>query len=200
MVVMDDVLLQTERLILRRLCAEDVDDLFELDNDHEVMRYLNGSIPTPRRIFKKEIFPGFLHYDEQHPGYGFWAAVEKSSKVFLGWLSFRPTGPDPFKVTLGFRMRSSAWGRGFASEGARALIDKGFSEMGVCCVRATTYEDNLASRRVLEKIGMKLVRKFRLSAEDLANTDTFHVETSEVWDGYDMAYAITRSEWERSHL
>jgi RimJ/RimL family protein N-acetyltransferase len=196
---MSNIFLETERLILRHLCEGDRENLYELDNDPEVMRYLNGGIATPWQIFEEEIFPGFLNYDPQYPGYGFWALDEKTPHRFIGWLSYRPTGADPLEVTLGFRIKRAFWGQGFAAEGAGAVLRKGFTEMGVHRVAATTYEKNLASRRVLEKIGMKLVRKFRISAEDLEKTGTFFAGALEIWDGYDLEYALTRSEWQGNH-
>ena len=150
------VLLETERLVLRRFTQADVDCLFELDNDPDVMRFINGGTPTPRDIIQNDILPGFLHYDERFLGYGVWAAIEKATGGFLGWLSFRPAEGTPGEVNLGYRFRRDAWGKGYATEGARALVRKGFSELGVQRVVATTYEDNLASRRVMEKLGMTL--------------------------------------------
>jgi RimJ/RimL family protein N-acetyltransferase len=74
----------------------------------------------------------------------------------LGWLSFQPAEGTPGEVNLGYRFRRDAWGKGYATEGARALVRKGSSELGVQRVVATTYEENLASRRVMEKLGMTL--------------------------------------------
>ena len=54
------------------------------------MRYINGGRPTPREEIESEILPGFLPYYDIYPGYGFWAAVEKSSGEFIGWFHFRP--------------------------------------------------------------------------------------------------------------
>ena len=194
---MQELLLESERLILRRFTEADADNLYELDNDPDIMRFINGGIPTARNVIRILLVPGFLRYDLQYPGYGFWAAVEKSTGKFLGWLSFRPTGSNPVEVTLGFRFRKAAWGKGIATEGARALIRKGFTEMGVQRVLATTYQDNLASQRVMKKIGMSLVRKFRITLEDLENADTFHVDANDIWAGNDFEYALEKSEGER---
>jgi RimJ/RimL family protein N-acetyltransferase len=161
------VLLETERLFLRRFTEADAEFLFELDNDPEVMRFINGGTPTPRDVIRNDILPGFLHYDEGLPGYGVWAAVEKASGDLLGWLSFRPGEGAPSEVVLGYRFRRNAWGKGYATEGARALVRMGFSELGVQRVVAAAYEDNLASRRVMQKLGMTLVREFRMTSEDL---------------------------------
>ena len=189
------VLLETERMRLRQFTAADAQFLFELDNDPEVMRYINGGTPTPRAVIEREILPGFLRYDGRFPAFGFWAAVDKASGGLLGWFGFRAAPETPSQVTLGFRLHRSAWGKGYATEGARALIRMGFAELGVERVVATTYEKNLASRRVMEKAGMKLVRRFRLTPEELLQTDTHHVTSLELWDGDDVEYALERQNW-----
>jgi len=191
------ILLQTERLILRRFTPADLDHLYALDNDPEVMRYINGGTPTPRAVFERDILPSFLHHKKEQAGFGFWAAVDRISGEWLGWFSFRPAQNAPQQVTLGYRLRRAAWGRGYATEGARALIQKGFEEWGVGRVVATTYEENRASRRVMEKLGMRLVRRFRITADEIARSDTYHAESVEVWDGDDVEYAIERAAWER---
>jgi RimJ/RimL family protein N-acetyltransferase len=193
-----EVFLETERLLLRRFTADDADHLVDLDGDPEVMRYLNGGTPTPRDVIERDILPRFLRYDQRSAGYGFWAAIEKATGDFLGWFSFRPAdGAGPDEVELGYRLRRAAWGKGYATEGSRALIRKGFAEPGVRRVFATTYQDNLASRRVMEKVGMTLVRTYRLTPADLAAECTFHSAAQEVWDGDDVEYALERADWER---
>ena len=191
------ILLETERLLLRHFTTADLDHLYALDNDPEVMRYINGGTPTARAVIQREILPAFLRYDARRPGLGFWAAIEKIGGEWLGWFSLRPLADAPDQVILGYRLRKAVWGHGYATEGARALVDKSFDEWGVQRVVATTYQDNLASRRVMEKLGMTLVRRFRITAEDIAQADTFHAESVEVWDGDDVEYAIERAEWAR---
>jgi RimJ/RimL family protein N-acetyltransferase len=192
------VLLETERLILRRFTEDDADHLFELDSDPEVMRFLNGGKPTPREVVENEILPRFSRYDERTPGFGFWAAVEKASGDFVGWFSFRPSAEDdPRQAALGFRLRGAVWGRGYATEGARALIRLGFTELGVERVTAMTYEENLASRRVMEKAGMTLSRTFRLTPADLDAIDTYHVESQDLWAGDDVEYALQKADWKQ---
>jgi RimJ/RimL family protein N-acetyltransferase len=192
------LLLETERLLLRRFTEDDADNLYDLDSDPDVMRYLSGGTPTPREVIKQEILPRFTSYDERFPGLGFWAAIDKGSRDFVGWFSFRPRAEaDPGEASLGFRLRKAAWGQGYATEGAQALIRLGFTELGVQRVVATTYEDNLASRRVMEKAGMTLTRRFRLTAADLDGVDTYQVSSQDLWDGDDMEYALQKSDWEQ---
>lgn len=191
------VLLETERLVLRRFTGDDADNLFDLDSDPEVMRFLSGGTRTPRSVIEADILPRFLRYDERAPGFGFWAAIDKATGDFVGWFSFRPSDQaDPHEVTLGFRLRKVAWGKGYATEGARALIRMGFTELGVQRVVATTYQDNLASRRVMEKVGMTLARTFRITAADLNRVDAYHVASPDLWDGDDVEYSLQKADWE----
>lgn len=100
------VFLETERLVLRRFTAADVDNLVDLDGDPDVMRFINGGRPTPRDAIRDEILPRFLLYYERSDRYGFWAAVEKSTREFLGWFHFRPPeGAGPEEAELGYRLR-----------------------------------------------------------------------------------------------
>lgn len=191
------IYLETERLILRRFTESDVDNLVELDSDPEVMRYLNGGTPTPREVVRLDILPRFLSYYQRLDGYGYWAAIEKSTNEFLGWFCLHPEdSADPDNIALGYRLRRSSWGRGYATEGARALIDKGFTELGMRRVYATTYEHNIASRRVMEKVDMTLVRKYRMTPEQIAAAGTFVSIPGDVWEGDDVDYALEKAEWE----
>ncbi len=182
------VFLETERLTLRRFTDDDAENLFELDNDPEVMRYLTGGGKTPRDVIRNETLPRFLRYYELFDDFGFWAAIEKSTGEFLGWFEFRPPEDGSTdEVELGYRLRRSAWGKGYATEGSQALIHKGFTELGVRRVFAETMAVNTASRRVMEKSGMKLVR-------------TFHQRWPEPIDGAEygeVEYALHKVDWER---
>ena len=182
------VFLETQRLLLRRFTESDVDNLFDLDGDPEVMRFVNGGKPTPRDVIRDETLPRFLRAYERFEGFGVWAAIEKSTGEFVGWFEFYPredAGPD--EVELGYRLRRSAWGKGYATEGSRALIRKGFTALGVRRVVAEAMAVNAASRRVMEKAGLGYVR-------------TFHQEWPERIEGDehgDVEYALTRADWER---
>ena len=161
------VYLETDRMVLRRFTEADADNLFDLDSDPDVMRFLNGDKPTPRDVIENEILPRLLHDYERFAGYGRWAAVEKSTGEFLGWFALRPReGGGLDEAELGYRLWKSAWGKGYGTEGSRALINKGFTQLGVQRVFAQTMAVNVASRRVMEKAGLTLVRIFHQSWPD----------------------------------
>ena len=182
------VFLETERLVLRQFTADDLDNLFALHNDPDVMHFLNGGKPTPRAELQHDYLPRYLHYYEQFAGFGFWAAIEKSTGDFLGWFHFRSLqGSSADEIELGYRLHKSAWGKGYGTEGSRALIRKGFTELDVARVVASTMAVNRASRRVMEKSGLTLVRTFWQEWPDV-------IEGS---DQGDVEYALTKADWER---
>jgi RimJ/RimL family protein N-acetyltransferase len=183
-----EVFLETERLALRRFTGADVDDLYRLDADPEVVRFITGGRPTPREEIQSRVLPAFLAYYERSEGYGFWAAVEKRTGEFLGWFHLRPReGGPPDEPELGYRLKKAAWGQGYATEGSRALIRKAFTELGAWRVVAETMAVNVASRRVMEKAGLKLTRTFHREWPDRIEGD----------EHGDVEYALTRAEWER---
>ena len=182
------VFLETDRLILRAFTPDDVDNLFELDGDPDVTYYINGGRPTPRETIVSTVLPRFLSYYQNGLRFGFWAAVEKSTGDFLGWFHFRAReGISADQPELGYRLNKSAWGKGYATEASRALIDKGFREQGVQRVTAETMVVNSRSRRVMEKCGLTLVKIFH---QDWPESEK--IEGSELGD---VEYALTRDEW-----
>jgi RimJ/RimL family protein N-acetyltransferase len=178
------VVLETDRLTLREFTEADVDNLFELNSDPEVMRYITGGNPTPREEIRDNIIPFHLGFYERSDGLGTWAAQARSTGEFLGWFHFRPGSGEG--VELGYRLRRDAWNKGYATEGSRALIRKGFTDLGVDRVFALTMTVNTASRRVLEKAGLTLVRTF-------AYEGPAAIEGSEQGE---VEYALTKTEWE----
>ena len=178
--------LATGRIVLRQFTVDDGDLLIALDNDPRVMRYINGGRPVPHAEIVDETIPAFLAYYGRGDTYGFWGAIERSSGSFIGWFHYRPgEGDGPLEPELGYRLHTSAWGRGYATEVAQGLIDDGFANRGVERVHASTMVVNGASQRVMEKVGMRLVR-------------TFHADWPVRIDGDehgDVEYAITRQEW-----
>ncbi len=182
------IFLTTERLVLCRFTEADADNLFDLDGDPEVMRFLTGGKPTPRDVIENEILPRFLQYHKHSEGFGVWAAIERSTGAFLGWFAFHPPeGGGSDEVELGYRLARPSWGKGYATEGSRALIRKGFTELGTRRVFAQTMAVNIASRRVMEKAGLVYVQ-------------TFYEDWPEPIEGAEhgeVEYALTRADWER---
>ena len=147
------IVLKTPRLVLRQFTEDDVDNLFNLNSDPEVMRYLSGGRPTPRDQIQDQIIPFHLGLYDRLDRLGTWAAESTATGEFLGWFHFRPghDSNDIANIELGYRLRRSSWNKGYATEGSRALVSMGFTDLGVERVFALTMTVNTASRHVLEK-------------------------------------------------
>lgn len=172
-------LLQTPRLTLGPCCPADCADFVALEQDPDVMRFLNGGNAVDRA--RADPDAGFLMPTGTEPHV--WTARHREGGAFVGWFCLWPE--DDALAELGYRLRRAEWGQGLAVEGARALVDWGFSSAGYDRVVATTMAVNHASRRVMEKIGMDHVR-----TEHLDWPDPFPgTEEGEVW------YAVTRQGW-----
>ncbi len=188
-----NIFLETERLILRQFTETDAELLFELDSDPEVTRFTKlgdrSGTPTSYNEIKNEFLPKVLRYYQEYPGYGFWVTIEKSSNKFIGWFHFRP-GLDSYMgatlyqvddIEVGYRLQRKMWGKGYATEGSKALIRKGFLELGTQQVVASALLANKASIRVMEKVGLKFERNFVYSESQQAgvkytlNKDDFNL-------------------------
>ena len=182
------VLLETQRLVLREFTEHDVDLLVELDSDPQVVHHITGGRVTPRAEVEREVLPAFLAYHDRPDGYGFWAAVERTSGDFLGWFHLRPEHDHPpDEPELGYRLRRAAWGRGLATEGSQALVDAAFGRLGAARVVASTMAVHVASRRVMEKAGLRFVRSF-------TQEWPYPIPGDEQGD---VEYAITRDQWQQ---
>jgi RimJ/RimL family protein N-acetyltransferase len=149
----DDALLSayldTERLTLRHFTADDAELLTELDSDPAVMRYLTGGEPTPPAHYRERGLPNILgSYETWGGNFGLFAAHAKDDGAFIGWFILCPEeeGP-PDEVELGYRLRRAEWGKGYATEGSRALLAKAFTELGVRLVWAETMMVNESPAR-----------------------------------------------------
>ncbi|MEU4193894.1 GNAT family N-acetyltransferase [Kribbella sp. NPDC026611] len=174
--------METERLRLRQFRIDDAELLVGLDSDPEVMRYLTGQ-PTPREELEDVVLPGILKVYAEHPGLGTFAAEDRDG--FVGWFGLQPTD-EPTAVDVGYRLLRRAWGKGYATEGTKALIEHAFTELGMERVVADTMAVNHRSRDVMRRAGLRFVRVYHEHFEDpLPGTEFGEVE-----------YAIDRGTWE----
>ncbi|GES31277.1 GNAT family N-acetyltransferase [Streptomyces angustmyceticus] len=201
---------RTERLLLRRFTPHDAESLVALHGDPDVMHFIDTGRPVPRTHVLEKTLPDFLgapedapegHPDdrpgghpgnrpEDHPaGLGVWAAEVTATAAFIGWFALLPTAPGRTdEAELGYRLHRTAWGHGYATEGARALVDRAFTtpaDPPLQRITATTMTVNHASRRVMEKTGLRHLRTFFDPWPD-------YIEGAEHGD---VAYALTREEW-----
>jgi RimJ/RimL family protein N-acetyltransferase len=168
--------LGTDRLVLRRFTEDDAPLLFELDSDPEVMRYVGPfGLPTVE-AYRDRIRDVWLPAYAANPARGVFAAVEKATGSFLGWVCFRTATAYRFAreagwtrdsdIELGYRLRREHWGKGFATEASAALVERGLADPDVTCVVAAALVTNRASTRVMEKCGLVWVRHFTLPGFD----------------------------------
>jgi RimJ/RimL family protein N-acetyltransferase len=146
----------TARVRFRRFTESDVDNLFRLDGDPEVMRYLDTGYPRTREQVEQKTLPSILN--GYRDGGGYWAAIERATGAFLGWGELSYEGFCTYE--LGYRIVRASWGAGYATEIAGALLRKAFDELHAERVIAQTMAVNRGSRRVMEKAGLRYVRTF----------------------------------------
>lgn len=173
-----NVYLETNRLVFRQFTEDDLNNLFKLNSDLEVMRYINGGQPANYQDIERDLFKKLVDY-QTNQDYGYWAAIEKISNKFIGWFHFLTTTNFAYltefnlasgnEIALGYRLCKDDWNRGFASEGSKAIIAKGFSELGVSKVVSWALIKNKASIRVMEKAGLKREKEFCFSENQLPN-------------------------------
>lgn len=176
-------MITTARLLLRPVTPADAEDLFSLEQDPEVMRYLSGGKPTPRHPGPED---AKLFRMPRGAEKDVWAALDRQSGRFLGWFALGPN--DGGVGHLGYRLHRHAWGQGYGLEGAAALVDHGFRDLGLSAIHADTMAVNLGSRRIMEKLGMRHLRTYEEPGDPIPGSEYGEVE-----------YGITAAEWFAQH-
>jgi RimJ/RimL family protein N-acetyltransferase len=150
--------LETERLLLRPWRpAEDLDALAAVNGDPEVMRFVAPNRPLTRAETEAQLERFVAHWDEH--GFGLWAVVPRRAPdarcIGFAGLAIPSFLPQILPaVEVGWRLASGAWGRGYATEAARASVAFGFERLGLRAVVAVVEAGNARSMRVAEKLGM----------------------------------------------
>ena len=146
-------ILETERLILRRLILDDLDALFALYSDPEVRRYFPEGTLTYEET--KEELEWFLNGHPKFPQLGLWATIHKETGRFIGRCGLLPwtiDGRD--EVEVAYMLAKDVWGQGLATEAAQAILDYAFDQLGYSRLIVLVDRENTASIRVATKIGM----------------------------------------------
>ncbi len=147
------------------MSQEDAQTLWELDQDPEVMRFINGGKPSSMETIVDVFIPRMLAYLDTEKGWGIWQVCDNVSKEYLGWLLVRPMDfftdkPKFDDIELGWRFFQKSWGKGYATEAAIAIKNAIASQSNIQYISAIALEDNLDSIGVMKKIGMTFVRKY----------------------------------------
>ncbi|MFQ5492189.1 MAG: GNAT family N-acetyltransferase [Phycisphaerae bacterium] len=148
-----DIVIQTPRLHLRKLRADDLDTLAHMYNDEQVMRYIgSGGVRTRERA--RQGLEAMIA-KEARQGFGTWSAVLKSTGAMIGTCGFILWGIEGRKETeISYLIARPYWGRGLATEAAGAVRDYGFGTLGCGRLISLIHEQNHASKAVARKTGL----------------------------------------------
>jgi len=144
------IVTQTERLTLREFASKDAADLFALNSDPEVIRY-TGDLPFESVEDARRFLHTYTAYEQT--GFGRWAVIRNSDERFIGWCGLKLNEESLYD--LGFRFFKDCWGKGYATESAKASLDLGFGQFDLDEIIGRTAKLNHASMHVLEKLGMQ---------------------------------------------
>jgi RimJ/RimL family protein N-acetyltransferase len=178
--------IETERLILRDILPTDDVSFFEMDSNPEVHMYL-GNKPSTNIEQTREMIAN-IRQQYIDNGIGRWTVIEKESGNFIGWSGLKfikeyENNHINF-YDVGYRLMPKYWGKGYATESAKAAITYGFSELNLYIIYGMAHEDNKASRGALEKCGLKFIEKFDFP----------------LWNVRCDWLAITKDEWKKADI
>lgn len=145
--------IQTPRLLLRPFTMDDVGDSYRLNLDPEVTRFTgDGGVVSHNEIERRIREDVIGDYDKF--GYGRMAVILKKENCFIGFAGLKYL-PDLNETDLGYRLERNCWGQGLATEAGKACLEYGFEKLGLETITSMVLPENLASIRVLDKLGFK---------------------------------------------
>ena len=165
--------------------SADADLFFELDQDPEVMLFLNDGKPTPREDIDNYFLPRMLAFTDPERGHGIWEVTLTSTGEYLGWILVRDYGfgthyHEHDNVELGWRLKRHCWGKGIATEAAGNIMRTLQGNPSIRLFCAIADSENHGSIGVMKKLGMQFVdnrihhtpkRDFPCAYYVLANTN-----------------------------
>lgn len=158
-----NLILETDRLLLRPLELSDAEDMFAMDKNPEVHKYL---WQTPAQNIEEVIkVIEYVRSQYEKNNIGRFATISKETGEFIGWTGIKfvddhiENGNTNF-YDYGYRLNEKFWGKGFATEASVAWLEYGFKQMNIDKMNAYTHFDNGASNHILQKIGMKFMEDY----------------------------------------
>jgi [ribosomal protein S5]-alanine N-acetyltransferase len=152
-----DLVIETERLLLRELLPSDAEAMFELDGNPNVHRYLGNEPVTS--IEQVQGYIESIRNQYTTNGIGRFAVVVKETNEVIGWSGLKfITEPENDYVNfydIGYRIQEQHWRKGYALESAIAWLDYGFKVLKIPTMYASAHVDNVGSNKILQKLGMK---------------------------------------------
>lgn len=177
--------LKTERLILRDFTADDWPAVLAYQSHPDYLRYNAWTHRTPEDV--QAFVAMFIRHQEQNPRFKFQLAVVlKETGQLIGNCGIRKPSVDSRVGDIGYEFAPEHWGKGYATEAARAVVDYGFSALRLHRIWASCVADNTGSAHVLEKVGMRLEGRLR-------DNEYFK---DRWWDT--LIFGMLESEWHRS--
>lgn len=175
--------LNTIRLRIELMDEHDAELLFELDQDPEVMRYINGGKMTTMEEINTVYLPRMACYRDEIKGYGLWKVMVKATDEFIGWILVRPMDyfsdkPEFDNLELGWRFKRSSWGKGYATEAAEKLQSMVLAHLDIQAVSAIAVKENIASIGIMKKLGMDYVKSYIHNDAMLGKMDVVYYQKS----------------------
>ena len=152
------ILLQTDRLIVRTWSQDDAESGFRIWSDPEVMRYVGTGQPKTT-LEETQAWLGRMRAHQELHGFGFWAVVEKKTGQLIGSCGMGYQRDGGLPLEFGYTLARSHWGQGYATEAATACLRYAFEDLRLPELFASVDSLNVASQRVLEKIGFIFQRE-----------------------------------------
>ena len=146
-----NIILETERLIIREHVLSDAPFFFTLNSNYNVVKY-TGDVSF-NNLEEAEKIVRYVMNQYKENGYGRWLVAEKETNNPIGWCGLK-FHTDTKETDIGYRFLESAWGKGYATESAKACIDYGFKHFDLNCIIGDAMKENTASINVFKKLGM----------------------------------------------
>ncbi len=149
-----NIIIETNRLLLRNFTLDDAALIYELNLDPEVTLYTDDPIQDINQaqdVLEQTILPQYALYN-----HGRWAVHVKTTQEFIGWCGLKAR-PERSEIDLGYRLMKKAWGNGYATEAAYACLKYGFEKLNLQRIVGRAMPENTASLRVLEKCDMQYI-------------------------------------------
>ncbi len=161
---MSEIFLQTERLVLQEFLLSDLNLIFELDSDERVMEFIRPPITSLNQA--QDGYDRIMNTRQIDSRFGTWVAVTKHSNEKIGWFCLKYIDKTNL-VEVGYRLLFNHWGNGYATEGAKALIEYGFNICNLDEIVGITHPNNKRSQHVLEKCGLRFIKEWHVYETDV---------------------------------
>jgi len=158
-----NLILETDRLLLRPLALSDAEAMFAMDKNPEVHKYL---WQNPTQTIEETIKTiKYVRNQYKRNNIGRFATILKETGEFIGWtgIKFVDEKPENGNINFydyGYRLAEKFWNKGYATEASTAWLDYGFNQMNIKIMNAYTHHDNGASNHILEKAGMTMIEVY----------------------------------------